>query len=68
MGSSSTAKESVMSTVAEFQVYAAEALRWARLANNERDQHALIKLAHTWMQAAVQSEQLEQEVRACRAA
>jgi hypothetical protein len=57
-----------MSTAAEFQVYAAEAMRWARLADNERDQHALITLAHTWMQVAVQSEQPALEVRACRAA
>jgi hypothetical protein len=57
-----------MSPAAEFHAYAAEAVRWARLANNERDQHALITLAHTWMQAAVQSEQLALEFRACRAA
>jgi hypothetical protein len=49
--------EESMSMAAKFQAYAAEALRWARLANNERDQHALITLAHIWMQAAVRSEQ-----------
>jgi hypothetical protein len=45
-----------MSTAAEFQIYADEAMRWARLANNERDQHALMKLACTWAEAAAMSQ------------
>lgn len=52
-----------MSKAAELRSDAAEALRWARLATNERDQRALTTLAHTWMQAAAQSPQPEQPER-----
>ena len=45
-----------MSTAAEFRVYSDEAMRWARLANNERDQRALMELARTWAEAAAMSQ------------
>jgi len=41
-----------MSTAVELWTYANEAMRWARLADNERDRSALIELAHRWREAA----------------
>jgi hypothetical protein len=45
-----------MSTAVEFRTYADEAMRWAHIANNERDRLALVQLAQTFRQAASQSE------------
>jgi hypothetical protein len=45
-----------MSTAVEFRTYADEAMRWARLAGNDRDRLALVELARTWRHAASQSE------------
>jgi hypothetical protein len=45
-----------MSTAAEFRTYADEAMRWARLANNDRDRLALVELARTWRKSATQSD------------
>jgi hypothetical protein len=49
-------QEAVMSDVSEFRRYAQEALRWAREAKSEKEKETLTNLAHTWMQAALQSE------------
>jgi hypothetical protein len=40
----------------EFRQYAEEALRWAQQSKTEKEQIALIELARTWTQAAVQIE------------
>ena len=40
----------------EFRRYAEEALRWAEQSKTEKEQIALIELARTWTQAAVQIE------------
>ncbi len=45
-----------MSTAVEFRTYADEAMRWARLAGNDRDRLALVQLAHDFRQAASQSD------------
>jgi len=47
-----------MSSDSEFRRYAEEALRWAREAKSEKEKEkeTLLDLAHTWMQAALQSE------------
>ena len=47
-----------MSESNQFRQYAEEALRWGNLTNNERDKNALLQLARTWTQAAVQSERV----------
>ena len=47
-----------MSTAVEFRIYADEAMRWARLAGNERDRLALMELARTWRLAADQAERI----------
>jgi hypothetical protein len=41
-----------MATAVELWTYANEAMRWSRLAGNERDRSALIELAHRWREAA----------------
>ncbi len=45
-----------MTTAADFRTYADEAMRWARLAGNDRDRLALVRLAHNFRLAASQSE------------
>jgi hypothetical protein len=45
-----------MSTAVELRTYADEAMRWARLAGNDRDRLALAELARRWRQAASESE------------
>jgi hypothetical protein len=47
-----------MSKADQFQEYAEEAMRWARQSKTEKERRALIELACTWTQAAVQSEQI----------
>ncbi len=47
-----------MSEAEQFRQYAEEAMRWVRLAGNERDRLALIKLARTWQLAADQAERI----------
>lgn len=36
---------------AEYAAYAAETLKWAYRANNDRDREALLQLAETWLRA-----------------
>jgi len=45
-----------MSKASEFRQYADDAMRWARQSKSQADQEALIDIAHTWAQAAIQSE------------
>jgi hypothetical protein len=45
-----------MSKTSEFRRYADEAMDLARHSKSKDDQEALIDLAHTWAQAAIQSE------------
>ena len=45
-----------MSQADQFRQYAEEALRWAYQSKTEKNKQALIMLARTWTQAAVQSE------------
>ena len=45
-----------MSTAEQLQQYAEEALRLAFQSENEKDKQALLDLARTWTQAALQSE------------
>jgi hypothetical protein len=45
-----------MSKAEGFRQYAEEAVRWARKSKTEQEKQALMDLARTWTQAAVQSE------------
>ena len=45
-----------MSKAEGFRQYAEEAVRWARKSKTEQEKQALMDLACTWTQAAVQSE------------
>jgi hypothetical protein len=45
-----------MSKASEFRQYADDAMRLARHAKSETEQEALIDLAHTWAQVAIQAE------------
>jgi hypothetical protein len=47
-----------MSKAEGFRHYAEEAVRWARKSKTEREKQALMDLACTWTQAAVQSEHI----------
>ena len=47
-----------MSQTGQFRVYAAEALRAACDSKAEGNRQALIELARTWTEAAVQSERI----------
>jgi hypothetical protein len=47
-----------MSKAEEFRQYAEEALRWAYQSKTEKDKQALVDLARTWTQAAMQSERI----------
>ena len=47
-----------MSKADQFRDYAEEAMRWARQSKTEKERQALIELACTWTQAAVQSEHI----------
>ena len=42
----------------QFRGYAEEAMRWARQSKTEKERQALIELACTWTQAALQSEHI----------
>jgi len=45
-----------MSKASEFRQYADDAMHLARHSKTEREQEALIDLAHTWAQVAIQAE------------
>jgi hypothetical protein len=45
-----------MSQADQFRQYAEEALRWAYQSKTGKNKQAMIMLARTWTQAAVQSE------------
>ena len=45
-----------MSKASEFRQNADDAMRWARQSKSKADQDTLIDIAHTWAQAAIQSE------------
>ena len=45
-----------MSKADQFRQYAEEAMRWAYQSKTEKNKQALIELARTWTQAAVQSD------------
>jgi hypothetical protein len=45
-----------MSKASEFRKYADDAMHWARQTKSENEREALIDLAHTWAQAAIQAE------------
>ena len=45
-----------MSKADQFRQYAEEAMRWAYQSRTEKNKQALIELARTWTQAAVQSD------------
>jgi hypothetical protein len=47
-----------MSKAEEFRQYAEEAMRWAYQSKTEKDKQALVDLARTWTQAAMQSERI----------
>jgi hypothetical protein len=47
-----------MSKADEYRRYADEALRWAAGAKTEKEKQALLDLARTWNDAALQSEKL----------
>ena len=47
-----------MSKADQFREYAEEAMRGARQSKTEKERQALIELACTWTQAAVQSEHI----------
>jgi hypothetical protein len=47
-----------MSKAEEFRQYAEEAMRWAYQSKTEKDKQALVNLARTWTQAAMQSERI----------
>ena len=47
-----------MSNAEQFRQYAEEAMRWACQSKTEKEKRALIELACTWTQAAVQSEHI----------
>jgi hypothetical protein len=47
-----------MSKSDQFGQYAEEALQWARQSKTENEKQALIELARTWTQAAVQGEHI----------
>jgi hypothetical protein len=47
-----------MSKAEGFRQYAEEAVRWARKSKTEQEKQALMDLACTWTQAAVQSEHI----------
>ena len=47
-----------MSKADQFREYAEEAMRWARQSKTEKERQALIELACTWTQAAVQTSTL----------
>ena len=45
-----------MSEADQFQRYAQEALLWASQSKTEKEKRALLELARTWSQAALESE------------
>jgi hypothetical protein len=45
-----------MSEADQFRQYAQEAMRWARQAKTEKEKRALLELARTWLQAALESD------------
>jgi hypothetical protein len=45
-----------MSKASEFRQYADDAMHLARHSKTEREQEALIDIAHTWAQVAIQAE------------
>ena len=45
-----------MSEADQFRQYAQEAMRWARQAKTEKEKRALLELARTWSQAALESD------------
>ena len=45
-----------MSKADQFRQYAEEAMRWAYQSRTEKNKQALIELARTWTQSAVQSD------------
>lgn len=47
-----------MAKADQFRQYAEEAMCWARQSKTENEKQALIELARTWTQAAVQSEHI----------
>jgi vacuolar-type H+-ATPase subunit D/Vma8 len=47
-----------MQKAEQFRQYAEEAMRWAYQAKSQKEKEALIELASTWTQAAVQSEHI----------
>jgi hypothetical protein len=51
-------REGSMSKADQFREYAEEAMRWAHQSKTEKERQALIELACTWTQAAVQSEHI----------
>ena len=51
-------REGSMSKADQFREYAEEAMRGARQSKTEKERQALIELACTWTQAAVQSEHI----------
>jgi hypothetical protein len=44
-----------MSEADQFRQYAQEALLWARQSKTEKEKRALLELARTWSQAALES-------------
>jgi phage-related minor tail protein len=47
-----------MQKAEQFRQYAEEAMRWAYQSKSQNEKEALIELARTWTQAAVQSEHI----------
>jgi hypothetical protein len=45
-----------MSKANEYKIYAEECLGWAKTAETEEKRNEFLKLARTWMQAALQQE------------
>ena len=45
-----------MSEADQFRQYAQEAMRWAHQAKTEKEKRALLELARTWSQAALESD------------
>ena len=47
-----------MENAKQFRQYAEEAVRWAYQSKTQKEKEALIELARTWTQAAVQTEHI----------
>jgi hypothetical protein len=48
--------ERIMESAREFQAFADECLGWAKTAKSERERETFLKMAETWIRAAILAE------------